>query len=236
MEILETESLVLHPEALATPRMNVEQFEALKDHIDKHGQLEPVTTYRGKIVDGRHRWLVLQELGIGTIKAVKMANNSTLQQIKDVVIGKETRRHETASQLAIRAYKHILGSTDKISQAEAAKMFGANVKRISEAKKIAVTYNRPDILELLFDGEKFNTGTTDIPFLTDSLGTILRWLADNWTIKNSEVQIGLEPRTELTETEQLIVNKFLAVLKKESEIVRTEVIKVGYAMLKEGNE
>jgi len=233
MEEVKIDSLTLHAEALTTPRMLTEQFEALKDHIDKHGQLEPATTYRGKIVDGRHRWLALQELGIETIKIERMPNNSTLRDIKNIVRGKETRRHETASQLAITAYRLTLDKNDPLTQADACSKVGANRKRVSEAKKIATVYGRSDILELLFNGEKFNTGTTHVPFYTDSLGTILKWLSEYGVISGANSKIGLEPRTELTEDEQSIVNQYINVLKKESAIVQQEVINMGYAMLKE---
>ena len=49
---IDPKDLVLHPEALATPKMNQEQYEALKANIEMFGQLDPVTVYRGKIVDG----------------------------------------------------------------------------------------------------------------------------------------------------------------------------------------
>jgi len=232
MELMKIEELSLHPEALTTPRMVTEQFEALKAHIDQHGQLEPATLYRGRIVDGRHRWLALQELGVESMKVEKMANNATLQDIKDVVRGKETRRHETSAQLAITAYRLTLDSVNPLTQVEASSKVGANRKRVSEVKKIDTIYQRPDILELLFNGEKFNTGTASIPFWTDSLGTILRWLAEYGTIIGKDKDIGLEPRTELTEDEHVIVNKFMSALGKESTIVQAQVAKEAYSLVK----
>ena len=69
------EDLELHPEALATPRMNSENYEALKRDIEMNGQIDPITVYRGKIIDGRHRWLIIQELGIDD-KEIDMCGNN----------------------------------------------------------------------------------------------------------------------------------------------------------------
>lgn len=230
VEKMKCGDLSLHDEALTTPRMQVEQFEALKADIEVKGQLEPVLLHRAKIVDGRHRWLVLQELGIEDIMVIKMPYNSTIRDIKDAVRSKETRRHETPAQLAVTAYRLTLA--EDLTQQEASNKVGANRKRVSEAKKIAATYQRPDILEVLFNGEKFNTGTESIPFWTDSLGTILKWLAEHGTLVGQGSYIGIEPRTELTEDEQVIVNKYMNALSRESIMVKAEVAKQAYAMAK----
>ena len=231
---IDPKDLVLHPEALATPKMNPEQYEALKTNVEMFGQLDPVTVYRGKIVDGRHRWLILQELGIDTIKYKKMPNNSTLKDIKAIVNSRETRRHESVSQLAIRAYRiKIAKDSTCTSFSEAADLVGVPRKRVSEVKKIIETYGRNDIIELLFAGEKFNTGTVQVPFWTDSLGTILNWLAEHGVVVKTKSQLELiEPRNELTEEEQLLVNTYMNALSKESQLVMEAVSKAMYAKLK----
>ncbi len=231
---LKVTDLSLHKEALATPKMSTDQYEALKADIDVRGQLDPVVVYRAQIVDGRHRWLILQELGITDISVVKMAHKSTIKEIKAVVRSKELRRHETASQLAITAYRLTLDMDDQLTQAEAAAKVGANTKRIGEAKKIATIYGRPDILELLFDGGKFNTGTSHIPFYTDSLGTIIRWLGEHGVIAGAtDKDIGVKAREEMTEDEQVLVNKFIAALTSENKLVKQAVCNTLYAELKE---
>ena len=229
------EELTLHPEALATPRMGDESYDALKRDIEINGQLDPVTTYRGKIVDGRHRWLIIQELGIDEIKYTKLANNATLADIRQVVQSKELRRHETASQLAIRAYRMKSTHDSKYkSFAEVAKAIGANPKRIVEVKKVVELYGRNDIIDLLFNGKKFNVGTLTIPFWTDSLGTILRWLEEHGTIIDAKQQVAtIEPRKELTEDEETLVNSYVNTLSKESELVRQHISDRLYGRLKE---
>ena len=97
----------IHPEALKTPRMIEEQYEALKLDIEENGQIEPVVVYRNRIVDGRHRYLIAQELNLEILKCIKMPNNSTIGDIRRMVKSKETRRHESATQLAISALRYI---------------------------------------------------------------------------------------------------------------------------------
>lgn len=225
--------LVLHPEALATPKMSAEQYEALKKDIEMNGQLDPVTTYRGKIVDGRHRWLVLQELGIDSIKYTKMPNNSTLKAIKTVVNSRESRRHETAAQLAIRAYRlKTVPDSEFKSFSAAAESIGANRKRVTEVKKIIEVYGRNDIIELLFAGEKFDTGNNLTPFWTDSLGTILTWLEERGIMVGNEMNAKkVSPKVELTEEEQLTATSYITAWDKESEKVRKYVADVMYSKL-----
>ena len=228
---LDITTLSIHDEALATPRMLEVQQEALKADIEQNGQLDPVVIYRGKIVDGRHRFLILNELNIKTITCFKMPNNATLSDIKKLVRSKETRRHETATQLAISALRHITKSNEKMTQAEASKMFGVGPKAIGLAKKILVDYKREDLLDILFDGGKINIGTSYQPFMTDSLKTIVNWLDDN-KATSVENKIGITARTELTEDENIIVNQFVRSVQKESKFVLDEIANRIYSLVK----
>lgn len=53
-----------HPAALLMPTMSDAEFEALCDDIAEHGVLQPVVTYQGQILDGRHRIRACDLLGI----------------------------------------------------------------------------------------------------------------------------------------------------------------------------
>ena len=89
----------------------------------------------------------------------------------------------------------------------------------------------------MFAGEKFNTGTVQIPFWTDSLGTILNWLAENGTIVGAKQQkASIEPRKELTEDEQFLVNSYVTALKKESDLVLESIANALYAKVKDLTE
>lgn len=223
IEMIDPLELTLHKSALSTPKMNVASYDALKSDIEINGQLEAITLYRGKIIDGRHRWLIAQDLGMETMKCVSLPNNTKLMELDSIVQSKENRRHETPSQLAIRAYRLRIDKESQYSSfSKAASAIGANPKRVSEAKKIAEVYGRLDILEILFNGEKFNTGSGTRPFYTDSLGTINVWLEDNSTVSSTK-NLGISPREELTSDESLIVADILNVIRKESKLVQAEI-------------
>jgi DNA modification methylase len=54
----------VHPFAQALPLMNDAEFAAFKANIAKHGQIDDVELFEGRILDGRHRDRACRELGI----------------------------------------------------------------------------------------------------------------------------------------------------------------------------
>jgi Methyltransferase domain/ParB-like nuclease domain len=56
--------MLFHKIAELFPPMNPEQFDEFKRDIQAHGLREPITRWRGQIVDGRHRLQACEELGI----------------------------------------------------------------------------------------------------------------------------------------------------------------------------
>lgn len=192
--------LDLHPLAKTTPRMTDENYQALKADIDVNGQLEPITLYRGRIIDGRHRWYILQELEVNTILAIKLPHNTSANELKRIVKSKEIRRHETPTQLAISAYKLMLESTTKMSAKEAAELTGADRRKVGNVKKIATDYGRMDLVDRLFDGDKIDIGSAYTPYLTDSLPAILDWLEED---KITAVKKDTRGKVEMTEEQFL---------------------------------
>lgn len=227
--------LTLHQLVLKTPRMNVETYNAVKQNIEQHGQRDPVVVYRGKIIDGRHRWLMLQELEIDVIKYIELPNNTTLKELKSIVFSKESRRHESPAQLAISAYYELTSTdADYTTLAEVADVFGVKRPRVSEVKQIAVTYGRLDILTTIFEGNSFNVGNSYKPRYTDSLPAILNWLRENSspTIQSTK-SVGIKPRKELTPDEQLLVTSFLLAVNNESVLVQEAIADALYTKTKE---
>ncbi len=153
--------LVPHHEIASLHRdMSSEEFESIKLSIEQEGQLVPIITYRGKLVDGRHRQRALIELGIHDMKCISLPNNISLDEVRNKVLGTEMRRADTVAQKAIRAYKWIkdTGST----QEEAAIKFGTSQTYVSQAKRLeelvgSVSLNKMYNHGYLFIGEKRHT-------------------------------------------------------------------------------
>lgn len=231
---LSIKDVSIHDEALATPRMTEDQYESLKQDIIENGQIDPVLLYRGKIVDGRHRYLILCELNSDTILATKMNNNSTINDIRKVVRSRETRRHETPTQLAISALRYLANNVDKLTQAEVSKKFGVSSKTIGVARKISKDFGREDILDHLFNGGTVNIGNDYMPYNTDSLKTIVNWL-DEAKAKQVTSKIGIEARTELTESENIMISQVMFAIKNESKFFIEELASRLYSAVKEQN-
>jgi N6-adenosine-specific RNA methylase IME4 len=58
------EALEFHPAANSFPMMDAKRFEELKADIERQGQIEPITTCDGMVLDGRNRYKALSDLGI----------------------------------------------------------------------------------------------------------------------------------------------------------------------------
>jgi len=228
---IDVDSLELHELAKLTPRMNELDYQALKKDIEVNGQRDPGVLFRGKVIDGRHRLWILSALGHKTMKFTKMPSNSSKAELVALVKSKETRRHDTTAQKAIMAFNYINSSDEQVTQKEAAELYGVSVKRVIEAKKIVVQYGRRDILDLLFAGNKFNVGTVEVPFMTDSLGTIIKWLEKYGVAAKTEKQIDLDRDEELTDDEELWLTKLVALVGKEREAVRKTAARRLYSTL-----
>lgn len=234
MKTYSLNDLTIHPEAEATPIMTSELFNAFKYDIETKGQLDPVLVYRGRIIDGRHRYMALKELGIDNIIAQDISNNTTLDDIKSIIKSKEQRRHQTSTQLAIYAWKQfarIKQSGQKITQEEAAKEYGTNVKQLKRV--VSINKRRGDnILDILFNGGKIDIGEPGRPMLTDSLASIESWIKRIDEATSGTIDIGFSPREDLLEHEQSIVNTYINAINNESAAVRDAISKQLYVDLK----
>lgn len=187
MEIIATNTAVLHALTGTHPVMTNEQFNVLRESIKDRGQDEPVLVYRGKIVDGRHRLRAIKELGIDSIKIERLNNNMTLEEVKSRVASTEQRRHQSSTQLAINAYRLYMNG---VNQPEAAKRAGASV---SNLKYVCTLHSlgRDDIVELLWSGGKYDVsmdGRFKKP--TDSLAAILTKVKYEIATMNALVEDG----------------------------------------------
>jgi predicted GIY-YIG superfamily endonuclease len=137
--------------------------------------------------------------------------------------------HETASQLAIRAWYYYIEPTNTCTMAEAAKKFGASIANIKRANKIGGTkskhFKRPDILDMIFHGEKFTIEHTK----TDSLATIQNFLEQQYLDRKSE-ETGIKlSEDNLSETEEEFVTAIFLKVSKESIRVQKAIAKRIYS-------
>ena len=65
MVCLQLDEAVLHDIVNTHPVMTDVQFTSFKNSIESKGQMEAVLLYRGKIVDGRHRYKALNRIVTG---------------------------------------------------------------------------------------------------------------------------------------------------------------------------
>src|SRR5437764_806061 len=90
-----------HEVANIFPMMADEEFTALVADIKTNGQLTPVWTYQGKIIDGRNRYKACMELGIEP--QFKEWNGDEANLLSFVLSLNLQRRHLTSSQKAMLA-------------------------------------------------------------------------------------------------------------------------------------
>lgn len=139
----------VHPVANIFPMMTVEEFESLKEDIQRHGQREPVVFWCDQLIDGRNRMLACQELSIGPHECELDADDDPVAY---VVSHNLHRRHLSTSQRAMVAAKlatlrkgeagngRVGPSIDgPTSTAQAAKTLKVGTKTVERAKQIQAT-------------------------------------------------------------------------------------------------
>lgn len=170
----------IHPLAELIPAMSDEEFTELRDDIRENGLREPVTLYKGKLLDGRHRARACEELGLEPATREYEGDAPA-----DYVISLNLRRrHLTVGQRAMAALALLDYETEEASKrmaeggkksspgrpekggqnsatlsepahkratAEAGKKLG--VSRDSVEKARALTNNRPDLAEKVERGQ-----------------------------------------------------------------------------------
>jgi len=169
------EDIRVHKVAEATPLMPEEAYNALRDSIHDVGQRVAVIVYRGQIIDGRHRYKALKELGIDTILCDELVGTISEENLKDMVLNVyENRRHQSATQRMIGAYRmytELQHTDNKISQEEAASRFGVHRNNLGIVKKVHELAGA-NILELLFQGNDIDIGEGGKRLFTSNIKSI----------------------------------------------------------------
>ena len=154
-----SKTIKIHPVASLFPRMIISEFKRLKADIKRNGQIEPIVLYKGKIIDGVHRYKACMELDRKPKTRTWNGKGSLLSYIISLNLN---RRHLSISQKAMIAdnarpmiareskqrQKTSTGGKNpqlvaKIPQAEAGKtrdklgrIFGISGKLVDDARTI----------------------------------------------------------------------------------------------------
>lgn len=168
-----------HEVANVFPSMGDEEYRQLVADIKANGLREPIWTYQGKIIDGRHRYRACQGLGIEPRFREWDGSGSLVQFVVSLNLH---RRHLTSSQkavvaldierllaeeakerqrLAAAATNAKLGRGETLPQknagasrgearVQAAAIVGTNRQYVSDAKRIAE--EAPEVLEKIREG------------------------------------------------------------------------------------
>ena len=113
-----------HKFANLFPLIEGDEFEQLKQDIQKNGQLEPVWLYEGQILDGRNRYRACSSLGIEA-ETREYEGDEPLSFVLSLNLH---RRHLSASQKAILTLEvlPLFEARAKERQVDAGRLFGEN--------------------------------------------------------------------------------------------------------------
>lgn len=139
-------SMQFHPLAELFPLIEGAEFDELVSSIKENGQLEPITTLDGAILDGRNRYRACKAAGIEP----RMERFTGRDPVRFVFIKNINRRHLTISQRALIAAEfaklehgwnrfsnvEVEISTSSLRAEEAAEIMGVDRATVFSAKTV----------------------------------------------------------------------------------------------------
>jgi hypothetical protein len=159
------------------------------------------------LFDGRNRVKAMKDLEYTKIKA-RIFKNLTDKDILSKVNSAENRRHQSQGCRAVTAWVYFQEQKKlgiKMTQQEAAQICGADHRLMSIVNKIHKSYKRDDIIAVLKEGKKINiSNDDDMPFATDNLRSIERWLLkESIKLESVESISAVEPEVSLEEEKHI---------------------------------
>lgn len=121
-----------HPLCSAFPLMIGDEFAELVADIKQHGQRDPVTLYRGEILDGRNRCLACQQLGIG-VRAIEREIDDPVA----FVISVNVRRRHLSNEQRRDLIARLLQDDPTRSDRATAKLVGVDHKTVASVRNEA---------------------------------------------------------------------------------------------------
>lgn len=158
-----------HPVANIFPAMSDAEYQALKADIAEHGQRESIWTWRGQVIDGRHRERACDELGIACKARAYDGDEASL--VPFVVSLNLKRRHLDESQRAMVAANIATlergkpnPSIEGISQSQAATMLNVGVSSVERATKVR-NAGTPELVQAVEQGRVSVSAAADLATL-----------------------------------------------------------------------
>lgn len=159
MNAKKTSKLKAHEFCALFPAMPADEFRGLKESIKVNGQLHPVVTYEGKILDGAHRYRACTELGVDVV-VEEFKGKDAFAFVFDANI---KRRQLSVGQRACLAAKLVnikkggkkngktTNGLPSVSLPDAAKLLGICSRLIGSVKRIRKADE--DLVTLIEEGE-----------------------------------------------------------------------------------
>jgi hypothetical protein len=154
----------IHPAADLFPMLGEEELTALQNNILAHGQNEPITTWKGVVVDGRNRLEACRRIGKKP-KTKERAFADESEVIAFIISANLRRRHLTTSQRAMIAdelaklergsnqHGSKVDASIEASTAQAAAAKSLDVSRASVQRARAVSKADPVLAQKVKAGE-----------------------------------------------------------------------------------
>ncbi len=146
----------VHPVAQIFPPMSAAEFSALKADIEEHGVREPLWTYGGQVIDGRHRLRACEELSLDPPVRAYAGDDP----VAFVVSLNLHRRHLDESQRCMvgAAIANLsegrpsqTASIEAVSQGEAAQLLNVSRSGIQRAAKVR-EHGAPELVAAVQEG------------------------------------------------------------------------------------
>lgn len=172
----------LHELATIFPPMGLAEFAGLKSDIEQNGQLEPIWIHEGRVIDGRHRLLACQELGIEPEVEEYTGDNP----MQFVVSRNLHRRHLNESQRAMIGAKlanlergdNQHSSIDLCSQKQASELLNVSVPSIKRAVEVHRNAATPAIIHAVEAGNMSVSLASQVAKLPEEEQEVVASVAD----------------------------------------------------------
>jgi hypothetical protein len=195
--------------------INIDNVKIIKYYAEQDDEINYIRKYRK-----RYGW----------DNVVNVDRGSVVPAMTTDIISRWFNR--TPSQLAIKSWYYYCNKENKCTLAEAAAKTGASVANVKRANKIGGVkqnqFKRPDILDLLYNGEKF---PLDNFMETDSLAAIENFLRKQELSRKEKLTGIAVNKEELSEAENDIVDSILIKIDGEANRVKKAIASKIYAQV-----